>query len=61
MVFSQAFTSCRQKPIRIRKGDKDFTGKLDFKDIEFLIKVRDFHKIEKRNCVSVSVLGYENS
>ena len=34
---------------RIRKIDKDFARKLDFKDINFPVKIRDIHKIEKKN------------
>ena len=33
---------------RITKAYRDFTKKLDFKDIKFPVKVRDIHKIEKR-------------
>ena len=33
---------------RITKADKDFAKKLDFKDIKFLVKVRDIYKIEKK-------------
>ena len=47
-------------PRRITKADKDFAKKLDFKDIKFLVKIRDIHKIEKKNSVSSSVFGYEN-
>ena len=44
---------------RIRKIHKDFVGKLDFKYINFSIKIRDIYKIEKKNCISISVFGYE--
>ena len=33
---------------RIAKADKDFSKRLDFKDIKFPVKTRDIHKIEKR-------------
>ena len=35
-------------PARIRKADKDFARKLDFKDIKFPVKFRDIHKIKKK-------------
>ena len=33
---------------RIKKADKDFARKLNFKVIKFLAKDRDMHKLEKR-------------
>ena len=45
---------------RITKVDRDFTEKLDFKDLKFPIKIRDIHKIEKKNSIGISVFGYEN-
>ena len=60
MVFSRVFTSCRQNPPRMRKSDKDFKRELDFKDIKFLVKIKDIHKAQKKNCISISVLGFEN-
>ena len=38
----------------IRKIDKGFERKLDFKDKKIPVKIRDIHKIEKKN-VSASV------
>ena len=35
-------------PRRITKADKDFDKKLNFKDINFPVKIRDIHKVEKR-------------
>ena len=35
-------------PAKITKADKDFAKKLDFKDIKFPVKIRDIHKIEKK-------------
>ena len=37
-----------KNPARIGKIDKDFA------------KVRDIHKVEKKNCISISLFGYEN-
>ena len=35
-------------PARITRADKDFAKKLDFNDINFTVRVRDIHRIEKR-------------
>ena len=45
---------------RITEADKDFAKRLDFKDIKFPVKIRDIHKIEKRNSIGGSVFGYKN-
>ena len=45
---------------RITKAYKDFTQKLNFKDVKFPVKVRDIHKIEKKNSIGINVFGYEN-
>ena len=45
---------------RITKVDRDFAKKIDFKDLKFPIKIRDIHKIEKKNSIGISVFGYEN-
>ena len=47
-------------PARITKADKDFAKKLDCKDVKFPVKIRDIHKIEKKNYIGISVFGYEN-
>ena len=52
--------STDRTPTRITKTDKDFAKKLDFKDINFPVKIRDLHKIEKMNSIGISVFGYEN-
>ena len=49
-----------QNPQRITKSDKDFTTRLDLKDIKFPVTIRDIHKIEKKNSISISVFAYEN-
>ena len=33
---------------------------LHFKDIKVLVKIRDVHKIEKKNFIAISVFGYQN-
>ena len=50
----------QRNPRRITKADKDFTKRLDFKDIKFPVKIRDIHKTEKNNSISISAFGYEN-
>ena len=50
-----------RNPARITKADKEFTQKLDFKNIKFPVKIRDIHKIEKKNnSIGISIFGYEN-
>ena len=51
MVFGEIFTFI--------KVDKDFARELDFKDIKFPVKIRDIHKIEKTNSITISSFGYE--
>ena len=43
-------------PKRNTKADKDFSKKIDFKDTKFLVKVRDIHKIEKKNSTALVFL-----
>ena len=47
---------------RIKKADKDFAKKLDFKNsTKFPVKVRNIHKIEKKKEFHrISVFGYQN-
>ena len=44
-------------PTRITKADKGFSKRIDFKDIELPVKVRDLHKIEKKNSVGILVIS----
>ena len=48
MVFSHRITSCNHNPKRIRKIFKDFVKTRDFKDMHFLVKIRDIYKIKKK-------------
>ena len=49
------------QPARVWKVDRMLEGELDIKDIKFPIKIRDIHKIEKKNySIGISILGYEN-
>ena len=55
MVFS--LDPADHHPARTRKINNNFTRKCDFNGIKFPIKIRDIHKIEKKNCFSISVFG----
>ena len=46
-------------PARITRADKDFAKKLVLRT-KFPVKIRDIHKIEKKNSIGISVFGYEN-
>ena len=43
-----------QHPPRIRKAVKDFAKNL------YSVKIRDIHKIEKKNSITITVFGDEN-
>ena len=47
-------------PANHQEANKDFAKKLDFKDIKFPAKIRDIHKVEIKNSISISVFSYEN-
>ena len=47
-------------PAKITKPDKDRTKTLDFKDINFPVKIRDTHKIERKNLIDIRNVAYEN-
>ena len=40
---------------RIRKVDKYFAKKLDFKNLKFPVQISDIQKIEKKNCIGINV------
>ena len=46
---------------RITKADKDFAKRLDFKDIQFPVKTRNIHKIEKNYSININTYVYENN
>ena len=48
-------------PRRITKVDKDFAKRLDFRDTKFPIRIRDIHKIEKKNSSALAFLVMEIS
>ena len=47
-------------PEKITKANKYFAKTLDFRDINFAVKIRDTHKIENNNSINISIFGYEN-
>ena len=49
-------------PPIITKADKDFTEKLDCKDVKFPLKTRDINKTEekKKNSIGIGAFGYKN-
>ena len=48
-------------PRRITKPDKTFAKNLDFKEIKFLVKISDIHKIhQKKNSNGISAFDYKN-
>ena len=48
-------------PATIMKAAKDFAKRLNSKDIKFSVKVRNIHKIEKKNSICISGFGYEKN
>ena len=60
MVYGQILNPADHNPRRITKADKEFAKRLDFKDKTFPAKIRDIHKIEKKNSISISDFGYED-
>ena len=46
---------------RITKAHKIFAKKVDFKGINIPVKVRDIHKIAKKNSIGINVFGSENT
>ena len=49
------------KLARITKADKNFAKKVNFKVINFPVKIRDIHEIEKNNSIGINVFGSENT
>ena len=59
-MFGRYLNPAYHSSRRITKSNKDFGKRLHFKDTNFLVKIRNIHKIEKKNSISISVFGYEN-
>ena len=58
--FVRYLNPADHNPRRITKADQDFAKRLDLKDITFSVKIRDIHKIEEKNSISISTFSYEN-
>ncbi|CAB3976688.1 Gastrula zinc finger [Paramuricea clavata] len=43
----------------ITKQDREFAKNLDYKGIDFPVKISDIDKIERKNSISISVFGYK--
>ncbi|CAB4009240.1 Gastrula zinc finger [Paramuricea clavata] len=43
----------------ITKQDREFAKNLDYKGIDFPVKISDIDKIERRNSISISIFGYK--
>ena len=53
-IYTKIITGIQKS---LGKGSiKDFAKILDFRNIKFSVKIRDIHKIEKRNSIDCSVL-----
>ena len=60
MVFSYLH-SAYHNPARIIKLQKVFESELNFKDIKFIVTIRDACKTENIKFIDISVFGYENN
>ena len=60
MEFSQILKSCRSSPSKNYKSLQKFCQRLDFKDIKISVKIRDMHKIGKKDSIGITFFGYEN-
>ena len=46
--------------LNLPKSDEEFAKNLDFKDKKFPLKIREIHKIEKKNSIDITVFRYKN-
>ena len=46
-------------PERIKKGDKQLIGGLNYEGIEFPVSQKHYNKIERQNSIRINVFGYE--
>ncbi|KAL9989302.1 hypothetical protein ACROYT_G003836 [Oculina patagonica] len=47
-------------PQRIKKSDRQYVDKLNYKGIEFPATTKQYNKIEKQNEININVFGYED-
>ena len=50
----------KKHPGRIKKVNKKISEKLDYSEIEFPVKKKDFDMIEIKNNICINVFGYKN-
>ena len=56
--FVRYLNPADRNPVIIRKADKNFAKRLDFKYIKVSVKIRDIYRIEKKNSIVISVFAY---
>ena len=49
----------RKNSQRIKKGDKQYIDRLNYKGIEFPVSQKHYNKIETQNSIRINVFGYE--
>ena len=47
--------------MKIKKVDKRLASNLDYDEVKFPVKEKDFDKIEIQNNIFINVFGYENN
>ena len=57
--FVRYLNPAELNPAIIRKADKNFAKRLDFKYIKVSVKIRDIYKIEKKNSIVISIFAYK--
>ena len=57
-LFGLIITFCRSSFRKSKKLDKLFEEKFNFEDTQFPDKIKDVHKIEKKDSISFGGLGY---
>ena len=60
MVHIRFLNPTNSHPERINKQDKKIASTLDYRDINFPMKARDYEIVEERFNINVNVSGYEN-
>ena len=55
--FVRYLNPAELNPAIIRKADKNFAKRLDFKYIKVSVKIRDIYRIEKKNSIVISVFA----
>ena len=59
-MLGQILKSSKSSPSKNYKSWQRFFKETDFKEIKFPVKIRDIHKLEKKNVLGISIFGYEN-